>query len=225
MRSELPPQPSKDGVANLIIAIDGGAGTGTSSAAKAVAKELGVPHLNTGELYRGITYAVIKAGLDTNTAEDCYQIAKDIQFKLEMGNVVGVNGEDVRGKLHLPDVNAQVYIASSYPEVREIVYAFQREYAHEHGAIMEGRAIAHEFPQAQLKFFFVCDPTERVRRLNLGDRSHETLETLKRRDEADTNRAHGAFKKADDAVELDTTNLSLQEVVDEIVVAARQLGY
>jgi len=212
-------------VANLIIAIDGGAGTGTSSAAKAVSKELGVPHLNTGELYRGLTYRVLQAGLDTSNPDDCYSIAQTIEFELESGNVARVNGEDVRGKLHLSAVNDQVYKASSHPRVREVVYAFQHEYAHEHGAIMEGRDIGHEFPQAQLKFFFVCEPEERLRRLNLGGRSHETIESLRRRDDSDANRVHGAFKKVDDAIEVDTTNLTPQEVVEVIVAAARKLGY
>jgi cytidylate kinase len=206
-----------------IIAIDGGAGTGTSTAARGVARELGLPHLNTGELYRGITYAVLQAGVDPHDATGCLKVTKAIKFDLESGNVVAVNGQDVRGKLHLEDVNSQVSAASSHPAVRDEIVDFQRDYARQHGVVMEGRDIGTRiFPDTPFKFFFICDPAERVRRVNAGGRSHETVQSLLERDEADSHKKVGAFKQAADAITIDTTNMDVAETVSKIVAAVRE---
>jgi cytidylate kinase len=203
----------------LIIAIDGGAGTGTSTAAKGIAKALDLPHLNTGELYRGITFAVLAAGKDPHSATDCLAVTKAIDFQLESGNVVGVNGQDVHGKLHLQDVNDWVSLVSSYPAVRDEIVGLQRDYAREHGVVMEGRDITTRiFPDTPHKFYFVCDPEERVRRLNAGGRSHETVATLLARDDSDAHRKTvGAFKQAPDATVIDTTHLDADGVVQAIL--------
>lgn len=208
----------------LIIAIDGGAGTGTSTAAKGVAKALNIPHLNTGELYRGITFAVLAAGKDPYSAADCLKITKAIEFELEEGNVVKVNGQDVRGQLHLRDVNELVSLVSSYPEVRDEILDFQRDYAKENGVVMEGRDITTRiFPDTPHKFYFMCDPNERVRRLSAGGRTHETIESLTARDKSDTHRKSvGALKQAPDATVIDTTNLDAQGVIDAVIAAVRQ---
>lgn len=211
----------------LMIAIDGGAGTGTSSAAKGVAKVMGIPHLNTGELYRGITYAVLKAEANPENEAEVAAIAEKIEFGMEVGDVVTVNGEDVRGKLHLEPVNRLVSLVASHRRGRDAIMDFQRQFAHEHGVVMEGRDIGTRIlPDATLKFFFVCDPQERVRRVNLGGRSHETVETLLERDELDATRKKvGAFKQAPDAEVIDTTHLNIEQVVGKIVDAAKAAGF
>jgi len=203
----------------FIIAIDGGAGTGTSTAAKGVAKALGLPHLNTGELYRGITFAVLAEGKDPHSAEDSLEVARAIDFQLESGNVVGVNGQDVRGKLHLQAVNDLVSLVSSYPAVRDQILHLQRDYAREHGVVMEGRDITTRiFPDTPYKFYFVCEPKERVRRLNAGGRSHETVASLLARDDSDAHRKTvGAFKQAPDATLIDTTHLDSVGVIQAIL--------
>jgi cytidylate kinase len=207
----------------IIIAIDGGAGTGTSTAAKGAAKVLGIPHLNTGELYRGITFAVLQAGVDPGSAEEVLKVAQAIDFDLEAGNVVRVNGHDVRGKLHLEDVNNLVSVVSAYPAVRDEIIGLQRNYAKAHGVVMEGRDIGTRiFPDAPYKFFFICDPEERVRRVNAGGRSHETVEALLARDAADAAKKVGAFKQPEDATIVDTTHLEAEGVVRTIVDAVRQ---
>lgn len=207
----------------IIIAIDGGAGTGTSTAAKGIAKALGIPHLNTGELYRAITFAMLREGLDPKSADQALKLTKSIKFELEAGNVVKVNGYDVRGKLHLEDVNSLVALVSSYPAVRDEIVDYQRNYAKAHGVVMEGRDIGTRiFPDAPFKFFFVCDPAERVRRVNAGGRSHETVESLLARDAADAAKPVGAFKQAADSVVIDTTHLNTEEVIQTAVVAVQR---
>ncbi len=210
---------SPDSSSPLIIAIDGGAGTGTSTAAKGVSKALNIPHLNTGELYRGITFAVLAAGKDPHSAADCLEITKAIEFELDKGNVIGVNGQDVRGKLHLQDVNDLVSLVSSYPAVRDEIVDLQRSYAAEHGVVMEGRDITTRiFPDTPYKFFFTCEPEERVRRVNAGGRSHETVDSLLARDESDaTRKTVGAFKQAEDATVIDTTHLDAEGVIQAII--------
>ena len=202
----------------LIVAIDGGAGTGTSTVAQGVAKRLGLPHLNTGELYRGITFAVLQAGIDPHDAEGALRIAKAIKFEFGGGNVVSVNGHDVRGKLHQEDVNRQVAVVSSHPAVRDQILALQRGYADEHGVVMEGRDITTRvFPDTPYKFHFTCDPEERVRRVNAGGRSHETVDSRLQRDAADAAKVVGTFKQAEDATVIDTTNRTVEDVTNFIV--------
>jgi cytidylate kinase len=206
-----------------IIAIDGGAGTGTSTAAKAIAKELGIPHLNTGELYRAITFEVLRQKADPKSATEVLEVTKSIDFGLEAGNVVSVNGQDVRGKLHLQDVSSLVSLVSSHPAVRDEIVDFQRNYAKAHGVVMEGRDIGTRiFPDAPHKFFFICDPAERVRRVNAGGRSHETVEALLARDAADAAKSVGRFKQPDDAIVVDTTHLDAEGVIRTVIEAVRQ---
>jgi len=207
----------------LIIAIDGGAGTGTSTAAKGIARELGIPHLNTGELYRAITFEVIRQNLDPEDADKVQQLTGSIDFGLEKGNVTSVNGLDVRGKLHLEDVNSLVSVVSSHPSVRDEIVGFQRDYAKANGVVMEGRDIGTRiFPKAPYKFFFVCDPAERVRRVNAGGRSHETVEALLARDAADAAKSVGRFKQPDDAIVIDTTHLNSEAVIGKVVDHVRR---
>ncbi len=201
-----------------IIAIDGGAGTGTSTVAKRVAEKLGLPHLNTGELYRGITYAVLQAGVDPSNGEAAHEITKTIEFGFEDGGVASVNGLDVRGKLHRKDINEQVAVVSSHPAVRDEIVQLQRAFATQHGVVMEGRDITTRiFPDTPYKFFFTCDPEERVRRVNAGGRTHETLESLLKRDAADAAKRVGTFKQAEDALVIDTTHRNVEEVVELIL--------
>ncbi|HEX7259966.1 MAG TPA: (d)CMP kinase [Candidatus Saccharimonadia bacterium] len=202
----------------LIIAIDGGAGTGTSTVARGVAERLKLPHLNTGELYRGITFLVLQNGINPIDSAEILKLAKTIDFGFDDSNVVTVNGYDVRGKLHQEDINEQVAVVSSHEPVRDEILHLQRNFANEHGVVMEGRDITTRiFPETPYKFYFTCDPEERVRRVNAGGRAHETVASLLKRDAADAAKVVGTFKQADDATVIDTTNRTIDEVVSFIV--------
>jgi len=202
----------------LVVAIDGGAGTGTSTAAEGVSIALDVPHLNTGSMYRAIAWECMRNGIDLLDDAGCTQIAREAELEFDGGTVTKVNGTEVGHALYGEGMGPHASTVSGNRGVRLAMVELQRQIASEQGAVMEGRDIGtNVFPDAPFKFYFTCEPTERVRRVNAGGRHHETIDSLLARDKADEAHAHGTFKQAEDAVEIDTTNLSKAEVIAEIV--------
>lgn len=202
----------------LIIAIDGGAGTGTSTVAEGVSLALGIPHLNTGSMYRALAWEALRQGIDLLDNEATTAIAKSADLELENGKVIRINGRDVRDKTYAEGMGPAASAISGNQGVRAAAVIKQREVASKTGAVMEGRDIGtNVFPETPHKFYFVCDPAERVRRVNAGGRHHETIESLLARDKADEAHVHGTFAKADDAIEIDTTHITAAEVIAKIV--------
>jgi len=210
----------------IIVAIDGGAGTGTSTAAEGVARALGIPHLNTGSMYRALAWEALHQGCDLKDDAACTLIAETAEIEMDAGVAIAINGCDIRDQIYRPGMEAYTPIMAGHAGVRHIMVELQRAIAAEHGAALEGRDIGtHVFPDTPHKFYFVCDPAERVRRVNAGGRQHETIKSLLARDAADEAHTVGAFRKAADAIEIDTTHISAAEVIAAIVEhVVRQRG-
>jgi cytidylate kinase len=214
----------------VLVAIDGPAGSGKSSVARAVAGELGYMDLNTGAAYRAVALLALREGVDLEDGALLAEIARRVGLGAEGARVDGspVPEEDLRA----PEVSAAASKVSAKPEVREVLLSVQRVAAQkargEGGAVVEGRDIGTVvLPDADLKIFLQAAPEERARR-----RAHQTgreaeldriREAIKKRDRQDSERETSPLKPAHDAVILDTTALSLDEVVSRVLDLARGL--
>mgnify|MGYP002565070333 FL=1 len=222
----------------MIIAIDGPAGSGKSTIAKQVARILGFHYLDTGAMYRCIAWYAIENDISFDDAAALEAIARDIPvvFSHEPGSPVatGVSfaGMDVTDAIRTPAVDKAVSPVSAVPEVRSALVEQQRRIAAHDDIVMEGRDIGTVvFPHADLKIFLTASPEERARRRALqnaergfGDTDPQViLANLIARDKADSTRAASPLKAAPDARELDTTNMSIDEVCDAIVKMAHEV--
>jgi cytidylate kinase len=214
----------------LLIAIDGPAGSGKSSVARAVAEKLGFANLNTGAAYRAVALLALGEGVDlddgASLAEVSRRVSLDERGALVDGVLVGESG------LRTPEVSAVASTVSARPEVRAVLLEVQREAAREasrrRGAVVEGRDIGTVvLPDAELKIFLSAAPEERARR-----RAHQTgreeeldriREAMRKRDRQDSERETSPLKPAPDAVTLDTTSLDLDGVVSRVLELAREL--
>lgn len=210
----------------MIVAIDGPAGTGKSSTSKAVAAALGLSYLDTGAQYRAITWWMISNGVDT---ADPAAIAAAADKALIVSGTdpaaptITVDGTDVAAAVRSQEVSAQVSAVSAVPEVRTRITELQRTIAAgaARGIVVEGRDIGTTvLPDAHLKIFLTASPEARAARRSAeikGSDVEATRQALVRRDAADSGRATSPLAKADDAVEVDTTELTLQQVVDRVI--------
>jgi cytidylate kinase len=207
----------------VIVAIDGPAGAGKSSVARALAARLGFHYLDTGAMYRALTWLALHEGvpLDDGLALQALAAANPVAFD---GGAVSVAGEDVTARIREPEIDAAVPVVARHPEVREVMRVRQRELGRAGDSVIEGRDIGVVVvPDAELKVWLVADPAVRARRRHLerdGLGMEELAAELRRRDERDAANTH----RAADAVEIDTTDLTLDQVIDRIaglVEAAR----
>lgn len=212
------------------IAIDGPSGVGKSTMAKALAKELNFVYIDTGAMFRGLGVYFLDRGLDINDEESICEAVKDAQetIKYEGGEQhVYVNGTDVTGRLRTEDVSKAASVTSQYQPVRTKLLELQRDMAKTTDVIMDGRDIGTVvLPDAQLKIFMTARPEVQAQRRydqlkeagKLGDATFESiLADIKERDYRDSHRANAPLKKADDAVEIDTSDLTIQQVMDEMM--------
>jgi len=215
-------------VKNLIIAIDGPAGSGKSTTARLVAGRLGFLYIDTGAMYRAVTLAVLREHIDVRDEPGVATVAKasDIRFSLDGEDQrLLLNGEDVTFQIRSPEVTRSVSAVSSYAAVRQKMVDLQRMYAAEGSIVMDGRDIGTVvFPAADVKVFITASLSERaMRRRNELIKSGNVLpleeieRQLAERDAMDSSRALSPLRKADDAVELDTTNMTIEEQVDAVV--------
>ncbi len=213
---------------NLTIAIDGTAASGKSTTAKLLAERLGLLPVDTGAMYRAITLKALKLGIPIEDRESIERMAQETEIsqKLIDGKVrTFLDGKDVTSELRTPEVDRAVSIVSSYPGVRKRLVELQREIAKSGKVILEGRDIGTVvLPDAPLKIFMDASLEERARRRlrdlrNAGvDIDFEAvMEDLKRRDEFDSGRDIAPLKKAEDAIFIDTTNLTIEEQVQIIL--------
>ncbi|HEX8696074.1 MAG TPA: (d)CMP kinase [Longimicrobium sp.] len=221
----------------IIIALDGPAGSGKSSTARAVAERLGYRHLDSGAFYRALTLAALRAGIPPERWESLSHEELD---RLDVhgrpgarGYTLFVAGEDVTAGIRSPEVNAHVSRMAAVPAVREWLLDALREAGARGGLVADGRDIGTVvFPDAELKAFLVADPAERARRRLLEQGHAEPGEEdvraeaarLTGRDEVDSTRQAAPLRCADDAVVVDTTALSFEEQVERIVRLARERG-
>jgi cytidylate kinase len=210
----------------MVIAIDGPAGAGKSSVARAVAEELGFTYLDSGAMYRCAALAAIESGIDTDDAEALGALARGLEIRLD-GRQVLLGGRDVSTAIREPDVTAAASRVSVHAPVREAMVERQRQLIAAADYVAEGRDIGTVVsPDSPLKVFLTASDEERARRraAETGNDFESVLDAQRRRDARDIEREHGALRAADDAVELDTTGLGLEEVVGRVVGLARERG-
>jgi cytidylate kinase len=212
----------------MIVAIDGPAATGKSTSAKLVAQKLGFTYMDTGAMYRCITLSVLRNHISLADEEALQLLIQemDIHFERTDDNlVVRLNKEDVSTLIRKPEVTSHVSAVSALPQVRNHMVAIQRKIAKNQDCVIEGRDIGTiVFPKADVKFFLVADDIIRARRRQLDLKAigeertiDELVEEICRRDRFDSERSHSPLKKADDAVEVDTSQLTIDEQVDFMV--------
>lgn len=204
----------------FLIAVDGPAGSGKSSVAAAVADVLGIPHLDTGALYRAVAVACVDAGVDLDDGQACAAAFATHTLRYDAG-VVWLNDVDISARIRTPDITAAVSQVAQHRLVRDALLPVQRELA-QTGGVLEGRDIATVvFPDADLKVFLTASIEERARRRasQTGDTRTpaEIAADLSARDNYDASRDHAPFVMAEDAWVLDTTALSFDDVVEAVV--------
>ena len=210
----------------MVIAIDGPAGAGKSTVARAVAEELGFTYLDSGAMYRCVALAALEVGLDLDDAEALGELAEGLEIGFE-GRQVLLGHRDVSSEVRTPEVTAAASRVSVHPRVRKAMVARQRALVEAGNYVAEGRDIGTVVsPEAPLKVFLTASDEERARRraAETGEDFASVLDAQRRRDARDTEREHGALRPAADAVELDTTGLSLQDVVARVVALAHERG-
>ena len=210
------------------VALDGPSGAGKSTIAKAVAKKLEYVYVDTGALYRAIAYHVISSGIDPKDEAAVVPSLDGIKVSLEYvggAQQVMLNGENVSDKIRTPEISMGASAVSAIPKVREFLFDLQQDIARKNNIIMDGRDIGTVvLPKAQVKIFLTATAEERANRRfkelqEKGDPStyEQVLEDIKQRDYNDTHRDIAPLKKAEDAVEVDSTKMTLDEVIDAIV--------
>lgn len=216
----------------MIVAIDGPAATGKSTSAKLVAQKLGFTYMDTGAMYRCVTLSVLRNHIALADQEALQLLIQemDIHFdKTDDKLVVCLNKEDVSTLIRKPEVTSHVSAVSALPQVRNHMVAIQRKSAKNQDCVIEGRDIGTiVFPKADVKFFLVADDIVRAKRRQLDLKAigeektiDELVEEICRRDRFDSERSHSPLKKADDAIEVDTSQLTIDEQVDFMVNKVR----
>lgn len=205
----------------MIVAIDGPAGAGKSSVARAVARRLGFAHMDTGAMYRAITLAAISGRIDLTDHRQLEAAVGAIEMDLD-SSIVRLGGDDVTARLRTSDVTDAVSAVAAQPMVRAALVPLQKDLARDHDVVVEGRDIGTVvFPDAEVKIYLTASAQERVRRRmrQLGDAiDGGTLEDeIRARDTADASRPLSPLQQAPEAHRIDSTEMTLDEVTDAIV--------
>ena len=210
----------------MVIAIDGPAGAGKSTVARAVADALGFTYLDSGAMYRSVALATLRAGADPDDGDAVAALARDLEIRFD-GSRVLVGDQEVTAEIRDPEVSEAASRVSVHPGVRAAMVARQRELIAAGRYVAEGRDIGTVVsPESPLKVFLTATDEERARRraAQTGESLEDVLSSQSERDRRDTNRDHGALRLAPDAVEVDTTDTAVDRVVAEIVEIARDRG-
>jgi cytidylate kinase len=217
----------------LIIAIDGPAGSGKSSTAKALAKRLKIPYIDTGAMYRAVTLKAMQGGVSFAEKKRLVAIARNSKIELK-GNdpekqKVFLDGKEVTRRIRLPELTKNVFHLAQLPGVRREMVKKQRRMGRLHGAVMEGRDIGTVvFPKAGLKLYFEATPAIRARRRYKELRRDgvrvdfkTVMKDIQKRDKTDRERKNSPLRCAADAVLIDTSSLTIAETVDKILATIR----
>lgn len=214
----------------IIIAIDGPTASGKSTTAKRVAAALGFTHLNTGAMYRAFALFAKEQGIHQQDLAEVRHLLLDTELSFDEKGNIWLDGRDVSGLISAPDIALLASELSTIPEVREKMVERQRQMGSKGAVVLEGRDIGTVvFPNAELKIFLVADPNVRAYRRrdeleHLG--THIELEEMQKqlaeRDKRDKERVISPLRKADDAIEVDTTNLTIEQQVQRVVDLARE---
>lgn len=211
----------------MIVAVDGPAGSGKGTVTKRIEEELGFLNLDTGATYRCVALQTLREGLNLENEKEIIEIANNIDIKIDNTgdkDIVLLNGEDVSKEIRTKEVTAVVSQISSIIPVREKMVEIQRSLAKGKNVIVEGRDIGTVvFPNADVKIYLDASEEIRAKRRyeenvqnGIDTTYEEVLENVKMRDYNDMHKTYGALKKADDAIVVDSTNLSIEEVVEKI---------
>lgn len=219
----------------MIIAIDGPSGAGKSTLGKMLAKQFGLLYLDTGAMYRAVALAALKSGTNLNEAAELERIAKtaDIDLVGDPDSLkVMLNGEDVTAEIRTPDTAQAASVVSTISQVRKIMVDHQREIGSKapNGCVLEGRDIGSVvFPNADFKFFLTAKPEARARRRFEEDKAkgrvtdyEKTLAEINERDERDVSRGDSPLMISRDAIVIDTSDLELNEVFEQMVTKVRE---
>ena len=234
----MPPKTPTARDQRILVAIDGPAGAGKSSVAARLAQQLGVPYLDTGAMYRAVALLALRDGLsaahDETVAARVVELMEDHRIDVVAGisgTRIEIDGDDVSSEIRTPECSLMASAVSIIPEVRRALVPMQRRLGLEKGGVMEGRDIGTVvFPDADLKIFLTADAEERARRRHrdlvdgeVATSLDEVLEQQNRRDRQDTSRSDSPLQVAQGSVVVDTTGLSLDEVVERLMVEVANL--
>jgi cytidylate kinase len=211
----------------LVIAIDGPAGSGKSTVAKLISKKYNIPYLDTGAMYRALGYFLNTEKIDVNDEKTVIKKLDDIQMQIQFDNEtqhVIVNGIDTTPFIRNYEVSKLASDVSKHKDVRIKLVSIQREFAENNSVVLDGRDIGtYVLPNAKFKFYLTASPEERAKRRckEMKDKGidieyNAVLADINQRDYNDSHRAFAPLKKADDAIEIDTTGYSINEVLDLI---------
>ena len=216
-------------MSTINIAIDGPAGAGKSTVAKTISKNLGIIYLDTGAMYRAVALKAIRSGLDTKDADALADLVKDIDIRIEYNNGeqrIFLDGVDVSGEIRTPEVSIGASNVAVIPAVRIKLVELQREIAENNNVVMDGRDIGtYVLPEARYKFFVTASLEERAKRRYeelltkgmIGAVYEDVMQDIAFRDQNDSSRAFAPLSRASDAVEIDTTCMSPEQVADRIL--------
>ena len=213
----------------LIIAIDGPAGSGKSSTAKALAKQIEIPYIDTGAMYRALTFKAMEAGVSFEDIPSLVKLSKQVDIRFEGADPsmqkVFLDGKDVTEAIRQPELTKNVFHVAQEPLIRREMVKKQQALGRTTGGVMEGRDIGTMvFPDADFKFYFEANSEIRAKRryrelLQAGKKASIEIvaEDMKRRDDTDTSRKEGPLRKAKDAHVIDTSSLTIDETIDKIL--------
>ena len=218
-----------------IITIDGPAASGKSTTARLVAKKLGWLYLDTGAMYRAITVKVIDKSIPLEDAELIGRTAEETELKLapsDSGTKVFIDGKEITGKIRTPEIDRAVGPVCEVDKVRKVLVEQQRKIGSEGRVVAEGRDMGTVvFPDAKYKFYMIASIESRAKRRqkdllkqNIQVPLDELMQEIERRDNRDSSRDNSPLKKADDAVLIDTSNLSIEQQVDVILKRVKSQG-
>ena len=209
---------------NFRVAVDGPSGAGKSTIAKAVADKLGIDYIDTGAMYRSVGYKMACEGISVEDEERLRKMLDETDIDFYENNII-LDGEIVNDKIRTSEISKMASLCSAVPAVREKLVELQRKMGEKKSVIMDGRDIGtNVFKDAEYKFFLTASPEERADRRykelkekGEGISYDEVLNDIKQRDHNDSTRKLNPLRKADDALEVDTTGLSIEDVIDNVL--------
>lgn len=209
---------------NIIIAIDGPAGAGKSTVAKKIAEKLNITYLDTGAMYRAVTYKLLETSTEIENIAELQELLNNIDITYINGFLC-LNGQKIGEEIRTAVINQNVSKVSSSADVRNAMTELQRNIGRQQSCIMDGRDVGTVvFPNADVKIFLVADVEKRALRRHLENKNNglessleEIKESILKRDKQDSERELAPLLKADDAIEIDTSDMSIDEVVSKII--------